>query len=108
MGRFRVLVKPSAVREIERLPRKRDRQRIVEKIEALADEPRPVGCRKLSGRERYRLRYGDYRIVYSIEDRELIVYVVTLYSTGSPSTSNISRFRRSSSSSVSASITSRR
>lgn len=76
MGRFRVFLKPSAAREIERIPRKRDRQRIVEKIEALADDPRAHGCRKLSGRERYRLRHGDYRIVYAIEDEDLVVYVV--------------------------------
>lgn len=78
MGRFRVLIKPSAAREIERLPSKRDRRRIVEKIEALGAEPRPRECRKLSGRERYRIRQGDYRIVYSIEDRDLIVYVVKI------------------------------
>ena len=76
MGQYRVLIKPSAVKEIEALPRKKDRQRIVKKIEQLGDEPRPAGCQKLSGHDRYRIRQGQYRIVYGIEDDKLIVYVV--------------------------------
>ena len=76
MGRSEVLIKPSAVKEIASIPRKRDRQRVVERIRRLADDPRPPGCRKLSGRERYRIRQGAYRIVYAIADEKLIVYVV--------------------------------
>ena len=76
MARYRVFIKPSAVKEIEKIARKEDRQRIVGKIQALADDPRPVGAKKLSGAERYRLRQGSYRIIYSIEDDELTVYVV--------------------------------
>lgn len=76
MGRYRVLIKPSAVREIESIPQKKQRQRIVGKIEALSDDPRPAGCEKLSGRERYRVRHGVYRIVYAIEDDRLVVFVV--------------------------------
>lgn len=76
MARFEVLVKRSAVKEIESISRKRDRQRVVDRIRQLADDPRPPGCRKLSGRDRYRLRQGSYRIVYAIEDEKLIVYVV--------------------------------
>ena len=76
MGRFSVLIKPSALKEIEAVPRKKDRQRIVRRIEGLADNPRPPGCQKLSGQDRYRVRQGEYRIVYSVEDEELIVYVV--------------------------------
>jgi mRNA interferase RelE/StbE len=64
------------VKEIEAVPRKRDRQRIVKRIEQLGDEPRPAGCQKLSGHDRYRIRQGQYRIVYGIEDDKLIVYVV--------------------------------
>jgi mRNA interferase RelE/StbE len=74
---YRILIKPSAVNEIEGLPRK-DRGRIVEKILRLADEPRPPGCEKLSGREQYRLRQGSYRILYSIEDADVIVVVVKI------------------------------
>ena len=76
MGQYRVLIKPSAVKEIEAVPRKKDRQRIVKKIEQLGDEPRPAGCHKLSGHDRYRIRQGQYRIVYGVEDDKLIVYVV--------------------------------
>ena len=77
MGRYRVLIKPSAAREIEAVGQKKDRQRIVAKIRALADNPWPPGCEKLAGREdRYRLRSGKYRIVYSIGDAELLVVIV--------------------------------
>jgi mRNA interferase RelE/StbE len=74
---YRVLIKPSAAKEIEAVDQKRDRQRIVATILALADEPRPVGSEKLAGeRERYRVRVGRYRIVYSIADDELLVLVI--------------------------------
>ncbi len=76
MGRYRVFIKPSAVREIERIAQKKQRQRIVARIEALSDDPRPPGCEKLTGREQYRVRQGAYRIVYAIEDDRLVVYVV--------------------------------
>ena len=77
MASYRVLIKPSAAREIEAVDQKRDRQRIVARILALADEPRPIGSEKLAGQsERYRIRVGRYRIVYSIRDDELLVLVV--------------------------------
>lgn len=76
MAKFEVLIKASAVKELEAIPRKRDRQRITQRIRSLTENPRPPGCRKLSGRDRYRIRQGRYRIVYSIEDERLIVYVV--------------------------------
>jgi len=72
---YSVLIKRSATKEIEALPPK-DRQRVVTKIQALANNPRPPGCEKLSGDEKYRLRQGDYRILYEIVDRALIVTVV--------------------------------
>jgi mRNA interferase RelE/StbE len=72
---YRLLIKPSAVKELEALPRK-DRQRVVSRIQGLARTPRPAGCEKLSGSDRYRVRQGDYRIIYSIEDVELVVLVV--------------------------------
>lgn len=75
MGSFRLLIKPSAVREIEGLP-KADRQRVVKRIQALGSDPRPPGCEKLSGRELYRVRQGSYRIVYEIVEREVVVTVV--------------------------------
>jgi mRNA interferase RelE/StbE len=76
VARFDLRIKPSAAKEIEALPRKSDRRRVVHRIEALADDPRPPGARKLSGRDSYRLRIGRYRIVYAIEDDELVVVEV--------------------------------
>ena len=77
MASYRVLIKPSAAKEIEAVDQKRDRQRIVAKVLALAEEPRPAGCEKLAGEaDRYRVRVGQYRIVYSIADDELVVLVV--------------------------------
>jgi mRNA interferase RelE/StbE len=74
---YRVLIKPSAAKEIEAVDRKRDRQRIVASILALADDPRPAGCEKLAGQtDRYRIRIGRIRVVYSIGDDELVVLVV--------------------------------
>ncbi len=75
MARYEILIKPSATKEIEALPRK-DRQRVVRRIAGLADNPRPPGCEKLSGQERYRVRQGNFRIVYEIHDRDLLVVVV--------------------------------
>jgi mRNA interferase RelE/StbE len=74
---YRVLIKPSAAKEIEAVDPKRDRQRIVAKVLALSEEPRPAGCEKLAGKsDRYRVRVGQYRIVYSIADNDLAVLVV--------------------------------
>ena len=74
MASYSLAIKPSAVKELESVPRK-DRLRIIAKIHALASEPRPVGCEKLSGQEQFRIRQGRYRIVYSISDREKAVLV---------------------------------
>lgn len=75
MERYRVEIKKSAVKEIERLPRK-DMKAVLEKIESLFDNPRPHDCKKLSAQEKYRVRCGNYRILYSIEDDILTVFVV--------------------------------
>jgi len=72
---YRLLIKPSAAREIEALPR-RDRPRIVARISSLGRDPRPPGCERLSGRDQFRLRQGDYRILYEIQDLDLVVVVV--------------------------------
>ena len=76
MARYSLRIKPSAVREIEAIPQKSHRQRVVSRIRQLADDPRPPGSEKLSGADKYRVRQGVYRIVYAIEDADLIVYVV--------------------------------
>ena len=75
MGRYRLEIKKSAVKEIERLPRK-DMKAVLGRIESLSDNPRPRDCKKLSAQEKYRVRCGNYRILYSIEDDILIVFVV--------------------------------
>ncbi|MFA6054527.1 MAG: type II toxin-antitoxin system RelE/ParE family toxin [Thermodesulfovibrionales bacterium] len=75
MAKYNILIKPSAVKEIENIPRK-DRVRIIQKIQGLADTPRPQGCEKLTGENRYRIRHGVYRIVYAVSDRELHIIVV--------------------------------
>jgi mRNA interferase RelE/StbE len=66
----------AAQKEILRIP-KRSAQRIAEAIDALADNPRPPGCKKLVGEENtYRIRVGDYRVVYEIEDERVTVWVI--------------------------------
>ncbi|MFA5393730.1 MAG: type II toxin-antitoxin system RelE/ParE family toxin [Candidatus Ratteibacteria bacterium] len=75
MGNYRIEIKISAVKEIENLP-DRDIKAVFDKIASLAENPRPHDCQKLSGREQYRIRRGDYRILYYIEDDVLIVYIV--------------------------------
>jgi len=74
--RYRVSIKRSAVKEIEAIPQKKERQRIIRRIGQLADNPRPPGSRKLSGHDRYRIRQGVYRIVYGVDDVEVVVVVV--------------------------------
>ena len=76
MARYRLLLKRSAVREIEAIPTKKDRRRVVARIRGLAIDARPPGCQKLSGAEKYRVRQGRYRILYSVEDDRLIITVV--------------------------------
>lgn len=75
MANYRIEIKRSAVKEIERLP-KNDLKRILEKIESLSREPRGGDCIKLSGEEKYRVRVGSYRILYTIQDDVLLVCVV--------------------------------
>lgn len=75
MAGYSVLLRESVKKDLESIPGK-DLQRIIERIAHLAADPRPVGCEKLSGQERYRLRQGNYRILYSIQDFELTVWVV--------------------------------
>ena len=75
MAKYRVEFKPSVWKDFDEVPRA-DRRRILKRIERLAEDPRPTGCKKLSGSEQYRIRQGVYRILYSIEDESLIVIIV--------------------------------
>ena len=75
MENYRIVVKKSAAKEIEKI-QKVDRIRIVEKIRTLSSDPHPLGSKKLSGQEKYRIRQGRYRILYQIINDELIINVV--------------------------------
>ena len=75
MGNYKITIKKSAAKEIEAIQR-HDRVRIIEKILRLSEDPRPVGSQRLSGQEKYRIRQGNYRVLYQIYDDELIVVVV--------------------------------
>jgi mRNA interferase RelE/StbE len=74
---YRLLIKPSAAKELRALPAN-DRKRVVTKIEGLASDPRPPGTEKLSGAEKYRLRQGDYRVLYSVDDSRKILVIVKI------------------------------
>jgi mRNA interferase RelE/StbE len=74
---YELLMKRSAAKELEALPPV-DRKRIAHKIERLAKNPRPVGSEKLSGQPKYRLRQGDYRILYTVDDKTRQVVVVKI------------------------------
>jgi mRNA interferase RelE/StbE len=73
---YRIQIKRSAQKEILAVGSKKDRQRIVRRIEELASDPRPPGVEKLSGSPYYRVRQGTYRIVYEIQDDVLIVHIL--------------------------------
>ena len=75
MARYRIEVKKSAVKELSQIPKK-DLVKIAKKINSLADNPRPKGSKKLSREEKYRMRYGKYRILYLIKDDLLVIYVI--------------------------------
>ena len=75
MAAYKIFFKKSVRKDFQSIPKK-DLKRILSRIAALAEDPRPSGCEKLTGYERYRLRQGRYRIVYSIQDDELTVWVV--------------------------------
>lgn len=79
MAGYELRITAAAARELDALPRKKDRQALVDRILELAEEPRPAGCVKLSGVEDlYRVRQGPYRIVYTIEHQGLVVIVIRI------------------------------
>jgi mRNA interferase RelE/StbE len=77
MAEYKIFFKRSAVKDLDPIPKK-DLQRIIKRIESFAEDPRPAGCEKLTGQDRYRIRQGNYRIVYSIQDKDLTVWVVKI------------------------------
>ena len=76
MASYRIEVSATAERQIRKLPRA-EQIRVIRVIQALSTDPRPAGCRKLSGYEDvFRVRAGRYRVLYSIEDRRLVIIVL--------------------------------
>jgi len=77
VGSYSVEFTRNAAKEFKDLPAK-DRARVHARISSLAGDPRPTGAEKLSLRERYRLRQGDYRILYTIEDALVRIVIVKI------------------------------
>ena len=75
MAAYKIFFKASVWKDFEPIPKK-DLKKILQSIDRLSEDPRPRGCEKLTGQERFRLRQGRYRIVYSIQDDEPTVWVV--------------------------------
>lgn len=75
MANYSLSFKKSVAKDLRNIPNK-DVQRILTCIESLRDNPRADGCIKLSGQERYRIRQGNYRIIYEVQDSKLIITVV--------------------------------
>lgn len=75
---YAIQFKPAALRQLEKLPRP-VRNRIASKVEALRDDPFPTGCKKLSGLpDAWRIRAGDYRVIYQVHKGILLVLVLTV------------------------------
>ena len=75
MAAYKIFFKKSVEKDFKVIPKK-DLVKNLERIEALAEDPRPPGCEKLSGQQKYRLRQGRYRILYSVQDDALTIWVV--------------------------------
>ena len=78
MAGYDVFIKPSALRELESVGSRKLRRNLAEHIQALANNPRPQGSKKLTGADQYRIRRGAYRVVYSVEDDRRMVLVVKI------------------------------
>ena len=75
MARYELRFKASAAKDLRDIP-KADVRRILARVETLRDDPRPPGCEKLSALERYRLRQGNYRILYTVADTGVVVEII--------------------------------
>ena len=75
MAAYKILFKKSVQKDLNPIPKK-DLKKILDRIKALSENPRSPACEKLTGEQRYRLRQGRYRILYSIQNDELTVWVV--------------------------------
>jgi len=74
---YSVEILRSAQKQLSRINRQ-DQTRIIEAIATLAANPRPTGCKKLSGRPAWRIRVGSHRVVYEVHDDQIIVLVVAI------------------------------
>jgi len=80
VAEYKILIKASAAKEIEAIGTKADRQRIIERVRVLAMDPRTPGSEELAGyTDRYRIRQGQYRIIYLVDD---VRHEVTAYKVG--------------------------
>ena len=77
MTAYAIEFRPAALRELEALPRN-DQKRIKNRIAALALDPFPSGCKKLKGFEWFRVRAGDYRVIYQVQQQHLVVLIITI------------------------------
>lgn len=77
MARYELRFKPSVAKDLRAIPQA-DVRRILARIDGLRDDPRPPGSEKLSAQERYRLRQGNYRILYAIADVEVVIEIVKI------------------------------
>jgi mRNA interferase RelE/StbE len=75
MAEYKIYFKKSVEKDFRAIPKKY-LQSILLRIESLGRDPRPPGHEKLTGQERYRIRHGQYRIIYSVQDKELTIWVV--------------------------------
>jgi len=75
MAEYEIYFKESVWKELKKVP-KNDLKKILSRIENLGEDPRPAGCEKLTAHELYRIRQGNYRVVYSIQDEELTVWII--------------------------------
>mgnify|MGYP000939220942 CR=1 FL=1 len=77
MASYELRFKESVAKDLRLIPAK-DINRILERIDVLSTQPRPIGCEKLSAQEKYRLRQGDFRIIYEIRDIDCVVVIVKI------------------------------
>lgn len=75
MASYSIVFRQSVAKDFRQIPKK-DVQRILKRIDSLSEDPRPAGVDKLSGDEKYRIRQGNYRILYRIEDEIITVTIV--------------------------------
>jgi len=74
---YQISIERSAQKSLTKIP-KVDQDRIIQLIQSLIDNPRPTGCKKLSGREAWRIRIGNYRVIYEINDKNSEILIVVI------------------------------